>query len=152
MNNHEVFQQARQALQLTPPQLVEVFGHGGMDLSPEQVEAVATAEGCPDEVLEGFLDGLITHLRGPRPAGKKAPVRSPLTTNVVLKKLRIALNLQTPDVLRLLDVGGMPLTIKDVSPLFRKPGAKHYRPCDDEVLSAFLAGIAYEKGSTAQGS
>ena len=46
------------------------------------------------------------------------------------------------DVLRILDAGGSPTTRLALSPLFRKPGNKHFRACSDAVLRSFLDGLA----------
>jgi hypothetical protein len=60
---------------------------------------------------------------------------------VVLKKLRIALQLKEDDVLRILASGETPLSKRQLGALARKPGNKRYRMCSDEVLTSFLTGL-----------
>jgi|GEM_PF-5660102 len=64
-----------------------------------------------------------------------------LTNNMILKKLRIALNLHAEDMLKLFHIGGKTLANRELSVLFRKPTNKHYKACDDELLIAFLEGV-----------
>ena len=84
---------------------------------------------------------MILKKRGPRDTdgAPRAPVR--LTNNGILKKLRIALNLYEEDMLKLFHIGGKTLANGELSVLFRKPTNKHYKACDDELLSAFLEGV-----------
>ena len=98
---------------------------------------------CKDARLLCFLDGFILEQRGQSPATDKAsaPRSERLTNNVVLKKLRIALQLKEDDVLRFLASGGAPLSRRQLGALARKRGNKHYRVCSNEVLTSFLTGL-----------
>jgi uncharacterized protein YehS (DUF1456 family) len=64
-----------------------------------------------------------------------------ISNNVVLKKLRIALQLKEDDVVGILAAGGTEMTKRQLSALSRKRGNKHYRVCSDEVLESFLTGL-----------
>lgn len=65
-----------------------------------------------------------------------------ISNNLILKKLRIALDLREEDMLSILELAGFPLTRPQLSALFRKEGHKHYRECGDQILRNFLAGLA----------
>lgn len=124
------------ALRLDDDRVAAILELGGADPS---------ADRSTDEAVLAFLDGLIVDRRGPRdPSLPPPPARDRLTNNLVLKKLRVALTLHEADMLRILDVGGSPMTNRELTTLFRKPGHKHYRKCSHEVLAAFLAGLAAE--------
>ena len=45
------------------------------------------------------------------------------------------------DMLKLFHLGGKTLSKGELTVLFRKPTNKHYKPCGDELLSAFLEGV-----------
>ena len=148
MHNNEILSRLVDSLTLKDDSLAEIFALGGEEITgadalartrePDTEGAVA----CTPEQLGRFLDGLILSKRGPQDTdgAPRAPV--PLTNNGILKKLRIALTLKEDDVLRILDAGGSPTTRLALSPLFRKPGNKHFRPCSDVVLRSFLDGLA----------
>jgi len=114
-------------------------------------------EACPDESVIALLDGLILDRRGPRsppvvpsePLKASAVVNTPvkLDNNTVLKQLRIALSLRTEDVHSLISAGGGRLGKTEVSAFFRKPSARNYRRCGDQVMRCFLAGVASQRGS-----
>ena len=57
---------------------------------------------------------------------------------MVLKKLRIALDLREDDMLKILASGGSKLSRGELSALFRRPGHKHHRMCGDQVIRNFL--------------
>lgn len=136
----------RSALGLTDEQVLEAFALGGYALSADGLRLLLSAEDdtrCPPPVLGHFLDGLIVQRRGPRKGGP-APEVERMSNNVVFKKLRIAMNLHEPEVLRRLASGGVTLSPRELTALFRKPGHRHYKKCSDEVLQAFLAGLSPE--------
>ena len=97
---------------------------------------------CPDAVLVALLDGLVLHRRGPPAEGSAARPRDDLfDNNLILKRLRIALEMKEPDMLQVLRLGGMDISPSELSSLFRARGHKHYRPCMDQLLRNFLKGL-----------
>lgn len=136
MNYPEVACSLRDALALTQDQMAECFNAGGHTV---------VAEGVP-ELLEGLtkdqfvilLDGLIAVKRGPGPT---RPRVQRVNNNVVLKKLRIALDLHEADLLRIFAAGKVVLDSREVTPMFRKQGTKNYKACTDEQLAAFFVGL-----------
>jgi len=91
--------------------------------------------------LEQFLDGLIILKRGPRKEGSKPPPRAKLTNNLLLKKIRIAMEFKEDAMLEVLKLGEFPLSKAELSALFRKEGHKHYMDCGDQILKRFLKGL-----------
>jgi len=148
MHNNEILRRVVDALTLTDESLAEIFALGGEEMTGADALArtreidTEGAVDCTSEELGRFLDGLIISKRGPRDtdAPPVAPVQ--LTNNAIFKKLRIALTLKEDDVLRILEAGGSATTRQSLSPLFRKPDNKHFRPCSDAVLRSFLDGIS----------
>lgn len=95
---------------------------------------------CDDVHLARFLNGLIIKNRGPK--GDEPPEPDTvLSNNMVLKKLKIALNLQADDVIALLQLSDFRLSKHELSALFRHPSHKNYRECLDQLLRNFLGGI-----------
>ena len=148
MNNNDTLDRLRAVLKLSDANVAECFTLAGQTLSPEaQAGLHSRAQGAAriavtDALLRSFLDGLIIARRGPRPSSSPTPEpATELTNNVILKKLRIALNLYEEDMLKLFRAGGKMLSKGELTVLFRKPTHKHYRACDDQLLSVFLEGI-----------
>lgn len=145
LNNNDVLRGISQALSLTDMQTVEIFALVEHEITPRRIRGLIVEEGatvCSDERLGMFLDGLIALRRGPRDPNLPERPQVRLNNNEVLKKLRIAMNLQEVQMLEVFALGGDALTKTDVSALFRKRGNKHYRQCTDAVLTQFMAGLA----------
>lgn len=95
---------------------------------------------CEDEKLAQFLNGLIIQNRGMK--GEGIPVAEKvLNNNIVLRKLKIALNLQADDLLEMLALNDFELSKHELSALFRRPDHKNYRPCLDQLLRNILDGM-----------
>ena len=149
MHNNEILLRIRDAVSLDDARMVAIFALGGEPLDEATTQAMLRDLGGPDatncggDTLLHFLDGFILDQRGQPPATDEvsAPRSERLTNNVVLKKLRIALQLKEDDVLRILASGGTPLSKRQLGALARKRGNKHYRVCSNEVLTSFLTGL-----------
>jgi uncharacterized protein YehS (DUF1456 family) len=60
---------------------------------------------------------------------------------VVLRKLKIAFDLQADEMLSILSLADLSISKHELSALFRRPGHKHYRECKDQFLRNFLQGL-----------
>lgn len=74
-----------------------------------------------------------------------------LDNNIVLKQLRIALSLRSEDVHSILQAGGSALSASEAGALFRKPDARNYRRCGDQVLRQFIAGLVKRRENESAG-
>lgn len=147
LNNH-VLRSLRNLLDADATQIAELARLSGSELEPVEVESLLLRPGepgwqeCSDEFLAHVLDGLIIHQRGQDDSRPPRPIETPVSNNMVLKKLRIAFELQEEDMHAILETADTTLSKQELSALFRKPDNKHYRPCSDELLEAFLEGLA----------
>ena len=66
-----------------------------------------------------------------------------LTNNMILMKLRIALDMKAEDVLDVLEVVGISLSKYEIGAYFRKPNNKNYKQCEDQLLCDFLNGVQF---------
>jgi len=95
---------------------------------------------CNDEQLAIFLNNLIDENRGKR-EGAQPPLEKQLTNNIILRKLKIALDLRDDDILAIMTLAEFKISKHELSALFRKKGHKHYRECKDQILRNFLQGM-----------
>jgi len=91
------------------------------------------------EDLGLFLDGLIIKKRGEMSNSLEEELA--LDNNLILKKLRVALNLKTHELVMIFALNDMTLSPSQINALFRKEGHKNYRLCSDKMLFDFLAGL-----------
>ena len=126
--------------------MLSLFNLGGHEVSmPELATWLASEDDpefvlCEDEKLARFLNGLIIKNRGPKGDDTPEPERV-LSNNMVLRKLKIALNLQADDLLEILKLNEITLSKHELSALFRRPDHKNYRECLDQLLGNFLDGM-----------
>jgi uncharacterized protein YehS (DUF1456 family) len=146
MTNSDILRRLRYALNLDNAGMIRLFDLGGHAPSLAELDLMLRKEDdptgmdCPDRLLLAFLDGLVASRRGVREGGATEP-ETPDNT-LVLRKLRIALELKDTDMQRILAAGGMDVSRSELSALFRKPGHRNYVPCRDQLLRKFLAGLA----------
>ncbi|MDX2477255.1 MAG: DUF1456 family protein [Gammaproteobacteria bacterium] len=146
MTNNDILRRIRYTFDFDDSKMITVFGLADHQVSREQIsdwlkkDDDPAYQACSDTQLAIFLNGLINDMRG-RKEGAQAEPEKRLTNNIILKKLKIALNLQAEDVLEILQLAGFQLSKHELSAFFRKPGHKHYRECKDQILRNFLQGM-----------
>jgi uncharacterized protein YehS (DUF1456 family) len=146
MDNNDILRRLRYAFDFEDSKMIALFGLGDLPVTREQISNWLKQEddpafaACSDTQLASFLNGLIIDKRG-RKDGPSPPAEKSLTNNIVFMKLKIALNLQADAVLGILLLAGFRLSKHELSALFRKPGHKHFRVCNDQLLRNFLNGL-----------
>ena len=141
MKNSELLQSICNALKLAEEDLGALLTLCGHDAGSRSDASLL--QDCSNEQLRCALEGLILAERGPPCSDRKPPEinNEALSNNEVLKKLRIALNLQQEDMLLIFEEGGATLSQSELGALFRKQGNKHFRACSDALLLQFLDGF-----------
>ena len=77
MTNNDIFKKLRVALQLTNKDIVEICKLVDFKVSESELGAFFRREGhpkyrnCGDQILRNFLNGLVIHMRGPKPESNK---------------------------------------------------------------------------------
>ena len=152
VDTNDLMRRIRYAVRLDDADTARLVALGGGTASAADAAAWREREGepahrpCPGAALAALLDGLVLERRGPPPPGAAAhapaEITSPFDNNRVLRQLRVALELQTDEVLSLIAAGGGQIGKSELGALFRKPGTRNYRPCGDQVLRRFLTGLA----------
>jgi uncharacterized protein YehS (DUF1456 family) len=153
MNNNDVIRSLRHVLNVNESAIAEIF-----KLSRHQIDQASIANllkepdeagfmACPDTLLSLFLDGLISSRRGKSDKKpEEIPNNSPaLDNNLILKKLRIAFDLKEDDLLELMSLANYEVSKSELSSVFRKPGNKHYRECNDDFLMGLLLGLTFRQ-------
>lgn len=149
MTNNDMLRRLRYAMDIPDRKMLEIFALAGTEVSATDLIAMLKKEDDPDflpltdKLMTAFLDGLIIFKRGkkePKP-GSEPPPAEMLDNNLILKKLRIALNLEEDAMLAILKQAAVSISKNELTALFRKPGHKNYKPCGDQFLRNFLKGL-----------
>ncbi|MCF6205894.1 MAG: DUF1456 family protein [Sulfurovum sp.] len=147
VKTNEVLYRIQQALNLTPEEMLEAYALAKYPMTREHLEALLKrkqdkdALPCSYEELGVFLDGLILLKRGPSPKKSESDEVVELTNNLILKKLRIALELKEPETELIFNMGDVMLTKQELKSLFRNENHKNFKSCPDALLLAFLEGL-----------
>ena len=96
------------------------------------------AKPISDFKLAVFLNGLINYKRGKKEGPQPVPESR---LNQIIRKIKIALQLQTEDIIEILALAGRNMSKHEISAFFRKPDQHQYRLCRDQVLRNFLQGL-----------
>ncbi len=146
MNNNDILRRLRYTFELNDKSMINTFAEGGLSTDREHIsdwlkrDDDPAYEECPDVMLAAFLNGLINLKRGKREGDQPKPEKN-LNNNIILTKLKIALNLKAEDVLLTLEFADFVLSKHELSAFFRKKDHKHYRECKDQVLRNFIQGV-----------
>lgn len=146
MNNNDVLRRIRYAFDFNDSKMMTLFALAELPATREQISAWLKKDddpdfkSCSDSELATFLNGLIVDRRGKK-EGPPPVAEKRLSNNSILRKLKIALDLQAEDILEILGSVDVQLSKHELSAFFRKPEHKHYRECKDQVLRNFIHGV-----------
>jgi len=148
MTNNDILRRLRYALNINDAKIADAMELAGRHTTADEVINWLKREdeqGYTDmspALLCRFLDGLIIDKRGPHPSGKIPVPLEFITTNEILKKLRIALELQTDEMIAIFKRVEFNVTKAELGAFFRRPEHRNFRKCPEQVLRKFIKGLS----------
>jgi uncharacterized protein YehS (DUF1456 family) len=146
MTNNDILRSLRYTFDFSDDKMITLFGLGGKTVSRSEVSDWLKREDDPDykgiydKDLGYFLNGLIIDKRGKR-EGDEPVAEKTLTNNMVLRKLKIALDMKDDEILEILSSVNVQISKHEISAFFRKPTQPQYRLLKDQILRNFLRGL-----------
>jgi uncharacterized protein YehS (DUF1456 family) len=146
MTNNDILARLRYLFRLNDAAVVAIFklAHYGIDEAQvvHWLKKEDDADFVPmtDRELATFLNGFIVEKRGEKDGPQPEPEEY-LTNNAILRKLKIALNLQSEEIRDLFAAAGKPISKPELSSFFRHPDHSSYRPLMDQYLRTFLTAL-----------
>ncbi len=146
MTNNDILRRIRYIFDLSDSKMIAIFGLADDKVTREQISDWLKKDDdpafkkCSDTQLAIFLNGLINDKRG-RKEGAQPELEKYLNNNMIFMKLKIALNLKAEDVLEIMARADLRISKHELSAFFRKPGHKHFRECQNQILRNFLKGV-----------
>jgi uncharacterized protein YehS (DUF1456 family) len=146
MTNNDILRSLRYTFDFSDDKMITLFGLGGKTVSRSEVSDWLKREDDPDykgiydKELAYFLNGLIIDRRGKR-EGDEPVAEKTLTNNMVLRKLKIALDMKDDEILEILSSVNVQISKHEISAFFRKPTQAQYRLLKDQILRNFLRGL-----------
>ena len=147
MKTNDILYKIQKALNLSQKEILEAYKLAEYKMDATHLDSLLKRrqdEGsklCSYEELGLFLDGFVILKRGPSPKKSNNDEAVELTNNLILKKLRIALELKEAETEIIFSLGEAELSKQQLASLFRKEGHKNFKECSDELLMAFLDGL-----------
>ena len=146
VSTNEILYRIQKALNLSMEEMLEAYALESYKMTAAHLDTLLKRRTdkafqlCSYEELGIFLDGLVTLKRGPSPQKPEDEVVE-LTNNLILKKLRIALELKEAETEIIFGLGDVSLSKQELKSLFRKESHKNFKKCSGELLMAFLEGL-----------
>ena len=147
MKINDILFKIKTALSLDKESMIKIYELVEYNIGVNRLENILKRrqdngyEDATYEELGLFLDGLIILKRGAISTPKSEDKAVELTNNLILKKLRVALELKEPELLIIFGLVDITLTKRQIGSLFRKEGHKNFKVCSDELLVSFLEGL-----------
>ena len=149
MTNNDLLRRLRYALNLNGVSIAEIFALAGHEIRPVDVLKFLKKEDehgfvvCDNRVMNIFLDGLIIWKRGrqQQKADTAQPVGLAFTNNLILRKLRIALELNDEAMIAILKLAAVDISKAQLSAMFRTAEHRNYKECGDQFLRNFIRGL-----------
>jgi len=146
VTNNDVLRRIRYAFDFNDSKMIAIFGMADHEVTRGQVSDWLKKDDDPDfEELSDidlaiYLNGLINDRRGKREGAQPEPEKR-VNNNIILRKLKIALDLKAEDILEILTLSDINISKHELSAFFRKPDHKHFRKCKDQILRKFIDGV-----------
>lgn len=145
MTHNDILRRIRFIFDFNDAKMMELFTLPQKEVTRAQISDWLKKDEDPAFVeldsyhLAIFLNGLINEKRGKR---EKAPeIEGVLNNNIILRKLKIALNLENDGIIDILKLAGLKISKHELSAFFRNPTQPQYRLCGNQVLRNFLMGL-----------
>ena len=145
LDTNEVLYRITKSLSLSLENVLEIYKLENFEITKTHIENILSKrldknfEKASYEELGVFLDGFISFKRGK--TENKNTKNVELSNNLILKKLRIALELKEPEIEIIFSLAEIELSKQQLSALFRKEGHKNFKLCSYDLLFAFINGL-----------
>ncbi|WP_068544262.1 DUF1456 family protein [Thalassotalea crassostreae] len=146
MTNNDILRRIRYIFNYGDSHMLSIFAEADLTVDIEQYHHWMRKEedekyvNLTDTNLAIFLNGFINKNRGKKD-GPQAKPESNLNNNIILRKLKIALNLNDVDMINIMELADVRIGKSELSAFFRKPAHKNFRQCKDQFLRNFLKGM-----------
>lgn len=150
IDNNGLLRSIRYILGVNDKVMSDIFKLGGSSIEEEDVKKILSKEDSPDFKkcsnidTEMFLNGLIIYKRGKKEDGGTEPedATGRINNNDIFKKLRIAFNLRSEDIMEVFAIAESMITAAEISAISRKYGHRNYKECGNRYIRVLLKGLA----------
>ncbi len=148
MNPSEIIIAIKEALNLNRPKMLTIYSLLDYPMSKERLDKILKNSSNKQsaiatyEELGLFLDGLILFKRKEQPPKQEQEEDEViLSNNLILKKIRVALNLKEVELLLIFQLADFEISKSKIKDLFRSEEHPKHIECSSKILKAFLEGL-----------
>lgn len=153
MDNNDILRRIRYTFSFSDNQMMELFKLGNKEASRAEISSWMKREGDEDFIemsdhdLASFLNGFIIAKRG-KQEGQEPIAENRLTNNVILRKLKIALNLKGEDIVELFKLVDKQITLSEIGAFLRNKQHNKYHEFNGQYMRNFMNGLQAKFHST----
>lgn len=146
MDNNDVLRRLRYTFSLDDDKMMELFTLGNRPANRAEISSWMKREGDEDFIelqdpeLAAFLNGFIIEKRG-KQEGKEPVAEKTLSNNLILRKLKIALNLRGEDIMELFKLVNKQITQSEIGSFLRNNQHPKYRDFNGQYMRNFMNGL-----------
>ncbi len=150
MDNNDILRRLRFTLNLSDDSMMDMYAKGGEPVSRAEISSWLKREDDEDfdvvidENLATFLNGLIVNYRGKKD-GKTPVAEKELDNVIILRKLKIAFNFTSDELIYIWKKAGVEITETELSAFFRKRTHPKFKYLNDQYLRKFLKGFQIQR-------
>lgn len=150
MDNNDILRRLRFTLNLSDDSMMDMYAKGGEPVSRAEIsnwlkrEEDEDFDVVIDENLATFLNGLIVNYRGKKD-GKTPVAETELDNVIILRKLKIAFNFTSDELIYIWKKAGVEITETELSAFFRKRTHPKFKYLNDQYLRKFLKGFQIQR-------
>jgi uncharacterized protein YehS (DUF1456 family) len=146
MINNDIYRRLRYLFGYQYEHVVALFAATGFEVTEAEYKGWACTEDeerfilMSDRELAIFLNGIIIDRRGKQDGPTPVPEEQ-MSNNVILRKLKIAFDMRSEDMMEVFGLVDRKLSPHELSAFFRKPTHKSFRYVKGQYLRNFLMGL-----------
>ena len=145
MKPGEIIRALKDALNLNRRQIQHIYELEEFPMTLERLDTILkkrskkNSANATYEELGVFLDGLISYKRGKSQTA--TPEDVVLDNNLILKKIRAALNLKEYEIAIIFELADYKISKSTIKDMFRSNTHPKFKECSNKTLQAFLEGL-----------
>ena len=146
MDNNSILRRIRYTFSFDDTQMIKLFALGNRVVSRAEVSDWLKREGeesyveMKDKDLAFFLNGFIVDKRG-KQEGREPVAEDRLNNNMILRKLKIALNIKSEDITELFALVNKRISVSEIGAFLRHYSHSKYREFNGQYLRNFMNGL-----------
>jgi len=143
MDNNDILRRLRYTFSFNDNKMIELFALGNRAATRAEISDWLKRDGdesyneMQDKDLASFLNGFIVDKRG-KQEGREPVAEDRLNNNIILRKIKIALNLKAEDIVEIFKLINKQISVSEIGAFLRHYSHGKYREFNGQYLRNFM--------------